>query len=31
MCTDTGVSPIIRPAGTGLVKKVKKLVTVKTK
>ncbi len=30
MC-DTGVSPIIRPAGTNLVKKVEKLVTIKTK
>ncbi len=31
MCSDTGVSPIVRPPGGGLVKKVKKLVTVKTK
>lgn len=31
MCSDTGVSPIVRPPGTSLVKKVKKLVTLKTK
>lgn len=28
---DTGVSPVIRPPDPGLVKKVKKLVAVKTK
>jgi hypothetical protein len=31
MCADTGVSPIIRPPSPGLVKKVKKLIAVKTK
>jgi hypothetical protein len=28
---DTGVSPVIRPPAPGLVKKVKKLVAIKTK
>jgi hypothetical protein len=29
--SDTGVSPIIRPPAPSLVKKVKKIVAVKTK
>ncbi len=31
MADDTGLSPIVRPAKVQLVKKVKKLVAVKTK